>query len=98
MQHSNLAKGIAMLGRGEDSMLVHMTPKEVQSLQTIAMAHGGSLTVNPHTGLPEAGFLSKILPMLAGGLGTLLTGGAINPLTMGLLTGAGTRLYTGDIK
>lgn len=98
MQHSNLAKGIAMLGRGEDSMLVHMTPKEVQSLQTIAMAHGGSLTVNPNTGLPEAGFLSKILPMLAGGLGTLLTGGAINPLTMGLLTGAGTGLATGDVK
>lgn len=98
MQHSNLAKGIAALGRGEDSMLVHMTPKEVQSLQTIAMAHGGSLTVNPQTGLPEAGFLSNILPMLAGGLGTLLTGGAINPLTMGLLTGAGTGLATGDLK
>jgi hypothetical protein len=98
MQHSNLAKGIAALGRGEDSMLVHMTPKEVESLQTIAMAHGGSLTVNPDTGLPEAGFLSKILPMLAGGLGTLLTGGAINPLTMGLLTGAGTGLATGDLK
>lgn len=98
MQHSNLAKGLASLGRGEDSMLVHMTPKEVESLQTIAMSHGGSLTVNPHTGLPEAGFLSKILPMLAGGLGTLLTGGAINPLTMGLITGAGTGLATGDVK
>jgi hypothetical protein len=98
MQHSNLAKGLAMLGRGEDSMLVHMTPREVQSLQTLAMAQGGSLTINPHTGLPEAGFLSSLLPMIAGGLGTLLTGGAINPITLGLLTGVGTGLYTGDIK
>jgi hypothetical protein len=27
------------------------------------MAHGGSLTINPETGLPEAGFLSAILPI-----------------------------------
>jgi hypothetical protein len=43
-----------------------MTPKEVQGLQSLAMAHGGSLTINPETGLPEAGFLSAILPMVAG--------------------------------
>jgi hypothetical protein len=30
------------------------------------MANGGSLTINPQTGLPEAGFLSAILPMVAG--------------------------------
>jgi hypothetical protein len=30
------------------------------------MAHGGQLTINPETGLPEAGFLSAILPLVAG--------------------------------
>lgn len=47
-------------------MLVHMTPKEVQGLQALAMASGGSLTINPQTGLPEAGWLSKLLPTIAG--------------------------------
>jgi hypothetical protein len=47
-------------------MLVHMTPGEVQGLQALALKHGGSLTVNPDTGLVEAGFLSKLLPMIAG--------------------------------
>ena len=61
-----MAQGLASLGRGQDSMLVHMTPGEVHGLQSLAMAHGGSLTINPKTGLPEAGFLSNILPMIAG--------------------------------
>jgi hypothetical protein len=43
-----------------------MTPGEVQSLQTIAKAHGGSLTINPATGLAEANFLKSLLPMIAG--------------------------------
>ena len=47
-------------------MLVHMAPQEVAGLQSLALAHGGSLTINPDTGLPEAGFLKKLLPMLAG--------------------------------
>ena len=51
------AQGLASLGRGNDSMLVHMTPREVQGLQGLAMAHGGSLSINPQTGLPEAGIL-----------------------------------------
>jgi len=53
-------------GRNGDTMLVHMSPKEVKGLNDLAMAHGGHLTINPHTGLPEAGFLSSILPMVAG--------------------------------
>ena len=57
------AQGLASLGRGNDSMLVHMTPREVQGLQGLAMAHGGSLTINPQTGLPEAGFLDIVLPV-----------------------------------
>ena len=57
------AQGLASLGRGNDSMLVHMTPNEVQGLQGLAMAHGGSLSINPKTGLPEAGILDFVLPV-----------------------------------
>jgi hypothetical protein len=46
-----------------------MSGKEVAGLQALAMAHGGSLTINPKTGLPEAGFLDDILPVLAVGAG-----------------------------
>ena len=48
------AQHMASQGRGPDTTLVHMSPKEVRSLQELAMAHGGSLSVNPQTGLPEA--------------------------------------------
>jgi hypothetical protein len=65
---SAAAEHLKRHGRGPDDTLVHMTSGEVNALQQIAKAHGGSLTVNPKTGLPEAGFLSTILPMAAGAL------------------------------
>lgn len=83
-----MAHGLASLGRGGDSMLVHMSPREVGALDTIAKAAGGHLTRNPHTGLPEAGWLSSLLPMLAGGLATVFTGGVAAPLLAGAATGA----------
>jgi hypothetical protein len=46
-----------------------MSGKEVAGLQALAMAHGGSLTINPKTGLPEAGFLDDILPVVIAGAG-----------------------------
>jgi len=61
-----MAEQLRSQGRGEDSMLVHMTPNEVNSLQGLAMAAGGSLTINPETGLPEAGWLGKLLPTILG--------------------------------
>jgi len=95
-------QGLASLGRGRDSMLVHMTPGEVQGLQRLAMAHGGSLTINPQTGLPEAGFLSSMLPMLIGAALAPATGGASLGLTeawqTAALVGAGTGLLTGSLK
>jgi len=72
----DIAAGLAALGRGPDTMLVHMAPGEVAGLQSLAKAHGGSLTLNPHTGLPEAGFLSNILPALAAAAAIYFTGGA----------------------
>ena len=89
-----IAQSVQSQGRGEDTQLVHMTPGEVHGLQALAMAHGGSLTINPSTGLPEAGFLKKILPMVAGvalgpagfgmsALGAGLTVGGLTALTSG---------------
>lgn len=87
------AQGLASLGRGQDKMLVHMTPGEVGGLQQLAMAHGGSLTVNPHTGLPEAGFLSSILPTVAGAaLMATPLGPALGPLGVAGLIGGGSYL------
>ena len=59
------AQHLASKGRGKDSRLVHMTPGELKGLQALAKAKGGSLTINPETGLPEAGFLDDILPIAA---------------------------------
>jgi hypothetical protein len=93
-----MAQQLQSFGRGDDSMLIHMTPNEVNSLQGLAMATGGSLTINPHTGLPEAGWLGKLLPTILGAIATPLTGGLINPLTASALIGAGTGIATGNLK
>jgi len=88
------SQGLASLGRNGDSMLVHMNPTEVAGLQSLAMAQGGSLTINPDTGLPEAfnlgGFFKSLLPMAVGAM----TGGAGMPLWAGIAAGAATGAVT----
>jgi hypothetical protein len=82
-------------------MLVHMSPREIKGLNDLAMAHGGQLTINPQTGLPEAGFLESILPMVAGfalnaavpGLGAAMGGFAIPALV-----GGGVALMSGSLQ
>ena len=91
-----MAQELQNQGRGEDSMLVHMTPGEVNSLQGLAMAHGGSLTINPATGLPEAGFLKKLLPTLLGA-GLMLIPG-VNALAAAGMVAAGSVAKTGSLK
>jgi hypothetical protein len=76
-------------------MLIHMTPDEVNSLQGLAMAHGGSLTINPQTGLPEAGWLGKLLPTILGA--ALAATGVGAPLAAGIV-GAGQFARTGSLK
>jgi hypothetical protein len=61
-----LAKQMEAKGRGGDSVLVHMTPGEVEGLQKLAESAGGSLSVNPETGLVEANSLKRMLPTLVG--------------------------------
>ena len=97
MSLHTLANHLQTAGRGEDKMLVHMTPHEVQGLQSLAMAHGGSLTINPETGLPEAGFLSGLLPTLIGAGLTVASGGALSPLMAAGITGAGYGIATGSL-
>jgi|688.fasta_scaffold101993_3 hypothetical protein len=98
------AQHIAQKGRGRDKMLVHMTPREVQGLQALAKAKGGSLATNPDTGLPEAGFLEDILPIVAAGAATYFTAGAaapmlvsagMGPTTAAILAGAGSGALIG---
>lgn len=60
------ARSVQSKGRGYDDHLVHMSGKELEGLQALAQQHGGSLTINPETGLYEAGFLSDILPTIVG--------------------------------
>jgi hypothetical protein len=92
-----IAQAVRSQGRNQDTQLVHMTPREVAGLQALAMAHGGSLSINPNTGLPEAGFLSDILPAVAGfalgpaGFGLMSSGMA------GLAVGGLTALTSGDL-
>ena len=100
------ARGLAALGRGGDSMLVHMSPQEVAGLQALALQTGTSLTINPNTGLPEAlnlkKFLKAVVPIA---LGAFLGPGAfgIQGLGMsagyaGLTVGGLTALATGSLE
>ncbi len=89
-----LADHMASKGRGPDSMLIHMSPREVQGLQALAENHGGSLTINPETGLPEAGFLDKLLPTI---IGAGLTFMGVPPNMSAMIVGGIQTVRTGDL-
>ena len=92
------AQHLAAHGRGPDNTLVHMSRGEVKGLQDLAMAHGGSLSINPQTGLPEAGFLSSLLPMIGGAALTAVSGGAINPMMASMIMGGVTGVASGSLS
>lgn len=85
------AAGLAAYGRYGDSTLVHMTPGEVAGLQALAKANGTSLTINPHTGLPEAFNLKSLLPTIAG----VALAPFVGPLAAGLIVGGAHGVATG---
>jgi hypothetical protein len=96
---ASVAQNLADKGRKGDSMLVHMTPDEVAGLQALAQQMGGSLTINPQTGLPEANIFKKLLPMALGfALGPAGFGVFQSALTTGLAVGAGYTLATGSLQ
>jgi hypothetical protein len=106
MSLHKFAEQVAANGRGDDSLLVHMTPDEVRNLQRFAEANGTTLTINPTTGLPEAGLLSDLFKAVAPlALGAFLGPGAfgiaglgLSAGTAGLITGGLTTLATGSLS
>jgi hypothetical protein len=72
-----------------------MTPGEVGGLQALAMQHGGSLSINPQTGLPEANFLKNLLPTLLGVGLSFIPG--VGPLAAGMAVGGLETVRTGDL-
>jgi SOS response regulatory protein OraA/RecX len=98
-----LANHMASKGRNGDSMLVHMAPSEVAGLQALGLSHGITMTINPHTGLPEAFSFKKLLksalPMIAGfALGPAGFGIVSSALGAGALVGGATALATGSLQ
>ena len=71
---SGLANLMAMKGRDNDSMLVHLSPTEVSNLNKIS---GNTMTINPDTGLPEgrSRFLEAALPAILSIGAGIATGG-----------------------
>jgi DNA-binding CsgD family transcriptional regulator len=90
-----LADHMASKGRNGDSMLVHMTPDEVRGLHALAEAHGGGLTINPETGLPEANFLKRLLPTI---IGAALAATGIGAPMAALMVGGFEAVRTGDLS
>ena len=95
MSLHHAAQHLADKGRGTDTELVHMSKNEIKGLQTLAESKGGSLTINPHTGLVEAGFLENMLPMVIGA-GLAATG--VGAPMAALMVGGGYGLATGSME
>lgn len=97
---------LAAAGRGGDSMLAHINPREAEMLRRM----GGSGTVNPNTGLREyksgKGLLGAILPIalnfIAPGLGGMIgsalgaTGTAATMLGSAVIGGVSSAITGGD--
>ena len=106
MSLHKFAEQVAANGRGDDSLLVHMTPDEVRKLQQFAEANGTTLTINPETGLPEAGLLSDLFKTVApialgaflGPAGLAFGGGMMSAGMAGLTVGGLTTLATGSLS
>jgi hypothetical protein len=106
MSLHKFAEQVAAQGRGDDSLLVHMTPDEVQRLQKFAEANGRTMTINPETGLPEAGFLSDLFKAVApialgaflGPAGVAFGGPGLSAAMAGVATGGITALATGSLS
>lgn len=94
-----MARHLQARGRGDDTVLAHITPQEAQWLER----RGGAGSVNPQTGLPEYGFFSsiwkgikkiakKVLPIAV----SFVPG--IQPLAAAALSALGTVALGGSLK
>jgi hypothetical protein len=109
MATHQLAQGLASLGRHGDSMLMHVSPAEVEGLSALGKMTGHKLHTNPHTGMPEAfdfgSFLTSLLPTAAGflmggpagaAMGLKGTAATLAPIAAGVATGAAVAGAKGD--
>jgi len=93
-----LANLMAMKGREGDSMLVHLSPREVSHLNRLS---GNTMTINPQTGLLEgkSRFLRAVLPAIAAITGSILMPHMIPTIlgstTLPMMLGAGVGTYGG---
>ena len=85
--HAQTAQGLASLGRGEDSMLMHITPDEFNDFNRMAQSAGFEhIPINPQTGLPEYGFgkafkgISRAVKSVTKGIAKVLQSPLVAPL------------------
>lgn len=80
--YKDIANHLASKGRYGDTELLHVNRAELRGLA--AAMPGGKLTINPHTGQPEA-FLPFLLPLLGGMAGSAFLPGAVAAMGLGTL-------------
>jgi len=84
--YANTAQGLASLGRGEDTMLMHITPEEFQDFNRMAQAAGYEhIPINPYTGLPEYGF-GKAFKKVAKAVSKVVSSVTKSPIATTLLS------------
>jgi hypothetical protein len=93
MNYKQSAKELAQQGRYGDTMLMHVSPKEVAGLNYLSGKYGTQITRNPKTGLPEAFNVNRFLPMIAGAALAPYTGG----MSAGLIVGGVETARTGSL-
>jgi hypothetical protein len=85
--YNQMAQGLASLGRGDDSMLMHITPDEFQDFNRMAQSAGMEhIPINPMTGLPEFGFgkafksVGKVVKSVTKSVAKVLSSPLVAPL------------------
>jgi hypothetical protein len=78
-------------GRGDDEILMHVTPDEAQILEGM----WGKPQTNPNTGMPEYGFFKKAWKKIKSGVRKVVASkafGTIAPIVLGMIPGIGPAL------
>ncbi len=78
-------------GRGDDEILMHVTPDEAQILEGM----WGKPQTNPNTGMPEYGFFKKAWKKIKSGVKKVVASkafGVIAPVLLNMIPGIGTGL------
>jgi hypothetical protein len=77
------AEQVRQMGRGDDDMILHLAPEEYEALTGM----WGEPEINPNTGMPEYGFLSKIWKKIKGAVKKIVKSplfGMIAPIALNI--------------